>query len=132
MRKRQGNKPSHHRVSLLLRCEPEGHGILFIDAPDAPTDNLKAVALLDSHEMEDHRVERALREECFTSENLAQLATAMQASKVEEPLTFAQAVEKVTAERVDEMREEEAQIRGQTILNFIRWLFDKYSISAST
>ncbi len=116
----------HHRLTLLLRREPEGHGILFLDRGD-PRHSLEAIAMLSAHELGESHLERALREDHLPG-TLGDIASALKATKAKVGLPFNEAVNQRAEERVQGLREKRAGDRAQAILQFVRWLFDKYNV----
>lgn len=108
--------PTHHRITLVVREEPEGHGTLFLDRGDNDPRALEAVAIIPRYQMEEDPRDFANRLANTISTHLPRVTDAMMETTCDGPLlpigqaAFSEAMESITAER------------SAVLMQFISWM----------
>jgi len=113
--------PTHHRIVLALREEPEGHGTLFIGEPEA---SQTAIALISTEAMNDRIDSSTFEREVMSaiSLNLGRVAQSLEAAKID-------SLGPIGQDAISEAMQSVASERSVALMSFLAWLADSgYSI----
>lgn len=108
--------PTHHRITLVVREEPEGHGTLFLDWGSGDSESLEALAVIPKDKMVEDPRDFASRLANTLSTHLEHIAGCMVDATSEGPLL------PIGAEHMNEAMERLSAERAEAILRFLAWL----------
>ena len=114
--------PSHHRITLVVREEPEGHGTLFLDWGGSDQESLEALAVIPKRGMDGDPTALGDRLGTILVDFSRHIAGAMVDATIDGPLL------PIGAERVTEAMERVAGERSADLMRLISWLIENYHV----
>jgi len=105
---------THHRITLVLREEPEGHGTLFLDWGGGTSESLEALAIVPNDGMGGGQLVSILSN--TLSIHLTAIADALATATIEGDL------KPIGSEHLEDVAKTIATERADVLLHFLSWL----------